>query len=212
MCCKWYYAQLMGSRARIAAVAVFTALGLLLNAPAASAKIGAPFRVVTPGGSVFWVRGAAARAWWHGIVHAPPGSCSCTSPAVAARYTDGMMARLGSGANRYYVVISAGDVVPMIVYPATSTTPAYVVQPNVLGTARLTWNYVTIATPQMMRILTSGSTPAADRAALPANTPGGGMSWVWVAAVLCVTLAAGGAAVVTRRSRNLPAGAPGLRP
>ncbi len=195
----------MIGRVRIV-VGVVAAVVALAGASPVWAKGDIPFRVVTPSGTAFWVGGAAAKAWWHDFDAAHTGDCSCMSAAGAARFTDQMMRRLGNHANGvdgldYYVVMPRLGL-PSIYYPATKTTPAYVMTPSGLGTARQSWNDWRVATSRMQHILASGSTAAANRAAMPTPaTSNNGGTWLWLG--IAGAVAACAAMIAAPRTRRL---------
>ena len=182
----------MIGRAQIV-VGVAVAIVVLAAASPAWAKGDIPFRVVTPSGKVFWVRGAAAKVWWHDWAHAR--SCMCVSPSDSARWARRVARAWGGNPPTPYVLEPRIGLVTLI-YPAAGRAPAYGLTPNALGSNTRAWNMWFFPTKQMQRILASGSTTAANIAAAPAPaaTPTGSVTWVWIgiagAVALCTAVIA----------------------
>jgi hypothetical protein len=179
----------MIGRARIV-VGILTAVVALAVASPAWAKGDIPFRVVTPSGKVFWVRGQAAKVRWHDWEHAR--SCMCTTPADSARWAQRVAQAWGGNPPTPYVLEPQIGLVTLV-YPASGHAPAYGLTPDGLGTARRDWNMWLLPTKQMLGILASGSTAATNRAATlsPPSTSSESITWplVGIAAVVAACAA-----------------------
>jgi hypothetical protein len=181
-------------------VGVVVAVVSLATASPAWAKGDIPFRVLTPAGKVFWVRGVAAGVWSQDWAHAR--SCMCQSPADAARWAQ-RVARQWDGNPPTPYVLEPKIGLVSLVYPASGHAPAFGLTPDALGSATRDWNMWFFPTKQMLRILASGSTTAANRAATPSHssTAGESMTWVWVG--IAGALAASASLIVIPRTRRL---------
>lgn len=140
------------------ALALLVAVLVLALPPAAGAKGLEPIRVVSLSGRVGWIRGASARAWWTDFYdrHA----CLCSSPADVAKFESRLMghARYKSyddGSWPPAMLVQAGHTAPMLYYPASSSTPPYLVTPAVQGSHGLRWDDWNVVTPRMERIMTA---------------------------------------------------------
>jgi len=171
----------MIGRARIV-VGVAVAVVALAAASPAWAKGDIPFRVVTPAGKVFWVRGVAARVWSQDWAHAR--SCMCQSPTDSARWAQRVAQQWDGNPPTPYVLQPKIGLVTLV-YPASGHAQAYGLTPDGLGSATRDWNMWFFPTSEMLDILASGSTAGADRAAMPSHssTAGASMTWVWVGVV-----------------------------
>lgn len=175
------------------------ALALLVAAlalpQAAGAKELGPIRVVAESGKVGWIRGAAATAWWAELYNSDPharpptGACQCDSPASVAKFEQHFFGRArwplhddGSWPTGM-LLIQSGHRAAWLYYPASRTTPPYIVAPGGLASGagdgqRLTWDSWKVVTPPMQRLieaaLKNGTVRTASR---PASFPTG-----WVAA------------------------------
>ena len=179
---------------------VVVAVVALATASPAWAKGDIPFRVVTPTGRVFWVRGEAARVWSQDLAHAR--SCMCQSPGDAARWSQRVALQWDGNPPTPYVLEPKIGLVTLV-YAASGNAPAYGLTPDALGSATRDWNMWFFPTKQMLGILASGSTTAATRAATPSHssTAGERMTWVWVG--IAVALAAVASLIVIPRTRRL---------
>jgi hypothetical protein len=189
----------MIGRAQIV-VGVVVAVVSLATASPAWAKGDIPFRVVTPAGKVFWVRGTAAKVWWHDWEHAR--SCMCTSPSDSALWAQRVAQAWGGNPPTPYVLEPKVGLVSLV-YPASGHAPAYGLTPDALGSATRDWNIWFFPTKQMLGILASNSTTAANRAATlsHSSTAGESITWVWVG--IAGALAALASLVVIPRTRRL---------
>jgi hypothetical protein len=145
------------------------ALGLAAVVPVlalpqlANAKGYGPFRVVSESGKVGHIRGASAKAFWSDLETWHRGSCICMSVMGAARFEDRLMRRarwkfhLDGDWPRGMMLLQSGHSSPLLYYPASRTTPAYVVAPagsaNGAGKPHLSWDDWTVVTPRMQRII-----------------------------------------------------------
>jgi hypothetical protein len=181
-------------------VGVVVAVVALAAASPASAKGDIPFRVVTPAGKVFWVRGVAARVWSQDWAHAR--SCMCQSPVDAARWAQRVAQQWdGNPPTPYLLEPKIGLVT--LVYPSSGHAPAYGLTPDALGSATRDWNMWFFPTKQMLGILASNSTTAANRAATPSHssTTGESRTWLWVG--IAGAVAACAAMIAVPRTRRL---------
>jgi hypothetical protein len=172
------------------------ALLVLLLPQTASAKGLEPLRVVSPSGKVGWIRGASAKAWWTDYSRPHAGSCSCGSPTEVARFADNVMRRVDWGSYRDggwapAMLVQAGHTAPMLYYPASDSTPPYLVTPAAQGAHGLRWDTWTVVTPRMQRIMTAAlkagtvSTYTGASAAFPTGwAVGGGLGAVLLAALI----------------------------
>ena len=128
----------------------------------ASAKGFGPFRVVSESGKVGLIRGASAKAFWSDLETWHTGSCTCMSVLDAARFEDRLMRRarwkfhLDGDWPRGMMLIQSGHSSPLLYYPASRTTPAYVVAPAGSanpGKPHLSWDDWMVVTPRMQRII-----------------------------------------------------------
>ena len=150
-------------RRSLLAFGVVTAvLALALELPqTASAKESGPVRVVAESGKVGWIRGASARAWWTDLESAQPGSCVCNSTEAAAKFAGRLMTRARWAFHQDgdwptgVMLIQAGHSAPSIYYPASRTTPPYLVSPATLGAEPVRWDDWRVVTPRMQRIITA---------------------------------------------------------
>jgi hypothetical protein len=189
----------MIGRARIV-VGMAVAVVALAAASPAWAKGDIPFRVVTPAGKVFWVRGTAAKVWWHDWEHAR--SCMCTSPSESAIWAQRVANAWGSHPPTPYVLEPKIGLVTLV-YPASGHATAYGLTPDGLDSATRDWNMWFFPTSQMLDILASGSTAGADRAAAPSHssTAGESMTWMWLG--IAAVVAACAALIAVPRTRRL---------
>jgi hypothetical protein len=145
------------SRFVLALLAVLLTLAL---PQAASAKGLEPLRVVTLSGKVGLIRGASAKAWWTDY-YGPPGStCPCGSPNEVARFANRVMGRVDwksypDGSWAPAMLVQAGHTAPMLYYPASHSTPPYLVTPADRGANGLRWDTWRAVTPRMQKILTA---------------------------------------------------------
>jgi hypothetical protein len=120
---------------RVLRVAIgLLAVGAALLLPqTAWSKGNEPFQVVS-GSGAHWVRGADLRAWWHDFLQPQAGSCgACVSgPVGEARWTAKLERRWGNERPEPVLLLRPHEL-PMLFYPATSKTPAYVYTPEALG-------------------------------------------------------------------------------
>lgn len=144
------------------ALALLVALLVLVLPQAASAKGGASvIRVAAESGKVGVIRGASARAFLIDLDNAHRGSCPCGSADAAAKFVHRLMARQrwktyeDGGWPRGILLIQWGHSGPWLYYPASRTTPPYMVAPAGIGTARLTWDSWRVVTARMQRIITA---------------------------------------------------------
>ena len=149
-------------RARLA-FALLVTVPILLLAPPASAKELGPIRVVAESGKVGWIRGASARAWWAELYPSRPrrqaGSCPCDSPEAVAKFEQRVLGRArwkshedGSWPTGM-LLIQSGHSAAWLYYPASRTTPPYMVAPGGLGAQHLRWDNWRVVTPRMERII-----------------------------------------------------------
>jgi hypothetical protein len=142
------------------AFAVLVALLVLVLPQVASGKGLEPLRVVTLSGKVGWIRGASAKAWWTDY-YGPPGStCPCGSPNEVARFANRVMGRAdwkssSDGSWAPAMLVQAGHTAPMLYYPASDSTPPYLVRPADRGAHGLRWDTWQVVTPRMQRIMTA---------------------------------------------------------
>jgi len=144
-----------------------------------------PFQVVS-GSGAHWVRGADLRAWWHDL--APGGreraggcgACVSGGPSGEARWTAKLERRWGNHRPEPLLLLRPHGL-PMLFYPATRKTPAYIYTPEALGKPDpkllnlpsgapmiSTWGIWEAATPRMQAII--------ERASRGSRS-GGGMWW-----------------------------------
>lgn len=152
----------MQNRVMIAVVIMVVALAI---AAPASAKDQGPIRVVAESGRVGWIRGASARAWWADLypsrpyAHAQSGSCACDSPEAVAKFEQHYLGRArwkfhedGSWPTGM-LLIQSGHSGAWLYYPASRTTPPYMVAPGGFGKEHLRWDAWQVVTPRMQRII-----------------------------------------------------------
>jgi hypothetical protein len=142
------------------ALAVLVALLVLALPQVASAKGLEPLRVVTLSGKVGWIRGASAKAWWTDYSGQRAGSCSCGSPNEVARFANRVMGRVDwrsypDGGWAPAMLVQAGHTAPMLYYPASDSTPPYLVTPAAQGAHGLRWDDWHVVTSRMQRIMTA---------------------------------------------------------
>ena len=142
------------------AFAVLVALLVLVLPRVASAKGLEPLRVVTLSGKVGWIRGASAKAWWADYYGQHGGLCPCGSPNEAARFANRVMGRVDwksypDGSWAPAMLVQAGHTAPMLYYPASNSTPPYLVRPADSGAHGLRWDTWQTVTPRMQRIITA---------------------------------------------------------
>lgn len=140
--------------------AILVALLVLVLPEAAGAKGLEPLRVVSLSGKVGWIRGVSARAWWTDYSAQHAGTCTCGSPSEAARFADRVMGRVDwrsypDGGWAPAMLIQAGHTAPMLYYPASASTPPYLVTPAAQGAHGLRWDTWQVVTPRMQRIITA---------------------------------------------------------
>ena len=181
-------------------VGVAVAVVALATASPTWAKGDIPLRVVTPAGKVFWVRGVAARVWSHDWAHAR--SCMCQSPTDSARWAQRVAQAWGGNPPTPYVLEPKIGLVTLV-YPASGHAPAYGLTPDALGSATRDWNMWFFPTTQMLGILASGTTTAANRAATPSHSSTAGESMTWMWAGIAGALAALASLIVIPRTRRL---------
>jgi len=144
----------------IAAVVMVVALA---SAASASAKEQGPIRVVAESGKVGWIRGASARAWWADLYPSRPraqsGSCACDSPEAMAKFEQRFLGRArwkvhedGSWPTGM-LLIQSGHSGAWLYYPASRTTPPYMVAPGGVGIEHIRWDEWRVVTPLMQRII-----------------------------------------------------------
>ena len=149
---------------RLRVAPALLALVLVLGLPpAASAKEEGPIRVVAESGKVGWIRGASARAWWAELYpsrpHADSDSCSCDSPGDVAKFEQRFLGRArwkaheDGGWPTGMLLIQSGHSAAWLYYPASRTTPPYLVAPGGLGKEHLRWDNWRVVTPRMQRII-----------------------------------------------------------
>lgn len=142
-------------------------VGLALVLPqAAWPKGDEPFQVVSPSGA-HWVRGADLRAWSHDFLKPSAGGCgACVrGPIGEARWTARLERRWGNLRPEPLLLLRPHEL-PMLFYPATTKTPAYVYVPEALGKPDpklvnlpggapmiSTWGQWQVATPRMQSIV-----------------------------------------------------------
>jgi hypothetical protein len=150
------------------------AVGVALVLPqTAWSKGNEPFQVVSSSGA-HWVRGADLRAWWHDLAPGGrdrAGSCPCAGPVSEARWTAKLERRWGNQRPEPLLLLRPqGPDLPMLFYPATSKTPAYLYTPEALGKPDpkllnlpsgapmiSTWGEWQAATPRMQAIIERAS-------------------------------------------------------
>jgi hypothetical protein len=142
------------------ALAILVALLVLVLPQAASAKGLEPLRVVTLSGKVGWIRGASARAWWTDYYDQHGGTCPCGSPDEVARFANRVMGRVDwkaypDGSWAPAMLVQAGHTAPKLYYPASGSTPPYLVTPAARGANGLRWDEWQVVTPRMQRIMTA---------------------------------------------------------
>ena len=140
------------------ALALLVAQLMLVLPQVASAKGLEPLRVVTLSGKVGWIRGASAKAWWTDYYGG--GTCHCGSPTEVARFADRVMGRVDwksypDGSWAPAMLVQAGHTAPKLYYPASGSTPPYLVTPAVRGADGLRWDEWEMVTPRMQRIMTA---------------------------------------------------------
>jgi hypothetical protein len=167
------------------------ALALLVTAlalpQAASAKALGPIRVVAESGKVGWIRGAAAKAWWAEMYNfdpsapLPAGACLslCDSPAAVSKFE---LHFLGKARWPFHengdwptgmLLIQSGHRGPWLYYPASRTTPPFLVSPggnaSGAGDTPARWDAWKLVTPRMERLieaaLKNGSAGTSTRSA-----------------------------------------------
>jgi hypothetical protein len=136
---------------------------VLLVAPPASAKEEGPIRVVAESGKVGWIRGASAKAWWADLYPSLPraqsGSCTCDSPREVAKFEQRFLGRArwkvhdDGGWPTGMLLIQSGHSAAWLYYPASRTTPPYLVAPGGVGKEHLRWDEWRMVTPRMQRIV-----------------------------------------------------------
>jgi predicted dehydrogenase len=168
--------------------------------PLASAKGYGSFRVVSESGKVGLIRGASAKAFWSDLETWHTGSCICMSVMGAARFEDRLMRRarwkfhLDGDWPRGVMLIQSGHSSPLLYYPASRTTPAYVVAPagsaNGSGKPRLSWDDWKVVTPRMQGIIDAALrhgavSTAASSASFPTGwAVAGGLGAILLAALI----------------------------
>lgn len=148
---------------RLVLASVFGAAFLLLALPqVANGKGLEPLRIVNLSGGVGWIRGASAKAWWTDYSKPTSASCPCNSPNDVARFAGHALGRVdwksySDGSWAPAMLVQAGHTAPMLYYPASRTTPPYLVSPAVFGTNSLSrrWDDWHVVTPRMQRIMTA---------------------------------------------------------
>ncbi len=144
-------------------IAVVVMVVALASAASASAKESGPIRVVAESGKVGWIRGASARAWWADLYPSRPraqsGSCACDSPEAVAKFEQHYLGRArwkfhedGSWPTGM-LLIQSGHSGAWLYYPASRTTPPYMVAPGGLGKEHVRWDAWQVVTPRMQRII-----------------------------------------------------------
>lgn len=168
----------------------------LAGAATAIAKGEGPVRIVAESGQVGWLRGASARAWWTDL-SGQPGDCGCNSPKATASFVHRLMSRArwksykDGGWPTGVLLIQSGHSAPWLYYPASRTTPAYLVEPAVIGTHRLTWDDWRVVTPRMQRLIAAALKKGTISAYTGSSTSfptdwavGGGLAAVLLAGLL----------------------------
>lgn len=169
-----------------------------LGIPAAAyGKFGGPFRIVTPTGRVYTVRGHLARAWEAESSQGNRGNCPCGSPKSEAQFAAAVARQWGEHPPTPSLIIPLHGL-PSLYYPQTAQTPAYVYTPNALCRAgdcnRTTWANWRVATLRMRQIL-SESTSSSPSQLTMYTAAGGGSAAV-------AALMAFGILRVRRRARR----------
>jgi hypothetical protein len=183
-------------RLHVALVVLVVVLVLVLP-QVANAKETGPVRVVSESGKVGWIKGASARAWWTDLNHWHSGSCVCNSPDAAARFVNRIMERarwkfhLDGGWPTGMLLIQSGHSGPWLYYPASRTTPPYLVAPAALAEHGREWADWEVVTPQMQRLITAAlkegtvSTYTGGSTAFPIGwVVGGGVGAVLLAGLI----------------------------
>lgn len=147
-------------RSLLALASVMAVLALAL-ADEVTAKDSGPVRVVSESGKVGWIRGASATAWWAGLESAQQRSCVCNSADTAAKFASRLMGRARWTSHQDgdwptgVMLIQSGHSAPWLYYPASRTTPPYLVSPATLGVDPFRWDNWRVVTPRMQRIITA---------------------------------------------------------
>lgn len=147
----------MRRRVLIGVVVVVVALA---SAVSASAKEEGPIRVVAESGRVGWIRGASAKAWWAGLYGGRSGTwCACMSPTNVSKFEQRYF---GHARWKVYedgswptgmMLIQSGHSGAWLYYPASRTTPPYLVAPGGIGSQHLRWDEWRRVTPRMQKII-----------------------------------------------------------
>jgi hypothetical protein len=175
------------------AFAVLVAFLVLVLPRVASAKGLEPLSGVTLSGKVGWIRGASAKAWWTDYHGQHGGICPCGSPNEVARFASRVMGRVNwksypDGSWAPAMLVQAGHTAPKLYYPASGSTPPYLVTPAVRGADGLRWDEWQMVTPRMQRIITAALKDGTvstytGSSAFPAGwAVGGGLAAVLLAA------------------------------
>ena len=162
--------------------ALLVVLPMLVIPQVASAKDSGPVRVVAESGKVGWIRGASATAWWADLESAQPGSCVCNSADAAARFASRLMTHARWAFHQDgdwptgVMLIQAGHSAPWLYYPASRTTPPYLVSPATLGAEPRRWDNWRVVTPRMQSII---SAALAKGTVSPYRGPSSGFPTGW---------------------------------
>jgi hypothetical protein len=146
----------MKARLMIAVAVVTVALA---SAASANAKEQGPIRVVAESGKVGWIRGDATRAWWTDLDYGNPSSCACDSPTAVGKFEQRLFGRArwtshedGSWPTGM-LLIQSGHSAAWLYYPASRTTPPYLIAPGGLGSQHIRWDSWERVTPRMQRLI-----------------------------------------------------------
>jgi hypothetical protein len=189
------------------ALAVLIAVLVLALPQVANAKEAGPVRVVSESGRVGWIKGASARAWWTDLNRWHSGSCVCNSPDAAARFVNRIMQRarwkshLDGGWPTGMLLIQSGHSGPWLYYPASRTTPPYLVAPAALAKHGREWADWEVVTPQMQRLITS----ALKKGTASTHTGSSGFPTGWAVGGGLGTLLLASLIVAARRRRDVSA-------
>jgi hypothetical protein len=187
----------MRQRVLIGVVVLMVALA---SAATASGKDEGPVRIVAESGKVGWLRGASANAWWTDLYGGRSGVwCACSSPTEVSKFEQRVF-----GHARWKVdedgswptgmlLIQSGHSAAWLYYPASRTTPPYLVAPAGSGSQHLRWDDWRRVTPRMQRLITAAlkqgtvTTYTGGSTAFPTGWAiGGGLGALLVGLILSV--------------------------
>ena len=180
---------------------------LLLAWPAAHAKVSGPFEVLTPDGEVALVDGELADEfwdeWWKS--YNQPGGLSWNSPTEAAELHQGVYnaAHRDEGEHPTGWLLRPTEFAEdgwddaYVFYPATETTPAYIVDLGGTGSKKARWDLWMEATPRMEAIVL---------AAKPVTPDDSDLGWLFF-----IFIGAVGGSLATRAYLSRRAGARAAR-